>query len=687
MKIKIAIVDTIGLQYDGDTLNKIGLGGSESAVIYITKELAKIGFEVYVFNDCNGDYSSEGVYDGVTYLELNQSNIDNYSNFDVIISSRSAIVFSPKEYLNNFINKQNIDYSNFIKNSKKIVWLHDTFCQGDNILEHLVETSLIDCIFTLSDFHTNYITNCNHGNRRNFEVLKNKIFQTRNGINRFIDWVDISKKDKNLFVYNASTSKGLVPLIEYIWPEIKKYIPDARLKVIGGFYRFKNSLPDEQELKYNTLVQSNPKDVEFTGIIPQNKIAEILAEASFMLYPASFPETFGISTLESLNYNTPLLTCRFGALEETAIDSACYKIPYAIEPNSLFPNINREWQNMAFVNMVVKAYNNTYLHQQKMYLCNKVKNVSTWDTVALQWKQKLFKILDLYLPIDDYREVSKINYKVKEVFGRKFSNNEDNIYYKDIPEREIIVISTVYNGEKYIRKCIESVMAQDYNNFTHYIIDDGSTDNTLQAIYNTRQDLKWRTNGHKIIIHYNDVNNGSALGNQINLINKLNDEYRYNNIDPIIVLLDGDDYLYNDPNIFNKLNQYYEDLAEMTYGSCWSVCDNIPLIAQEYPPEVKKNKSYKKHLFNWAIPYTHLRTFALSLFRKINFDNLKDKEGNWLKAGGDAALFYELIEKANPKYVYAIPDILSYYNDTNPICDYKINSEEQKQTLKYILER
>ena len=40
-KLKIAIVDCIGLNYDGTTLIKKGIGGSESSIISIAKELAK----------------------------------------------------------------------------------------------------------------------------------------------------------------------------------------------------------------------------------------------------------------------------------------------------------------------------------------------------------------------------------------------------------------------------------------------------------------------------------------------------------------------------------------------------------------------------------------------------------------------------------------------------------------------
>lgn len=46
----------------------------------------------------------------------------------------------------------------------------------------------------------------------------------------------------------------------------------------------------------------------------------------------------------------------------------------------------------------------------------------------------------------------------------------------------ISVIMPAYNTEKYIGKSIESVLAQDYDNFELIIIDDGSKDNTKNII-------------------------------------------------------------------------------------------------------------------------------------------------------------------------------------------------------------
>jgi len=422
--LSIAFIDCLGLAFDGSTLEKSGLGGSESAMICMARELAKLDFKVYIFNDCGSDDKSPGMYDNVRYEPL--PNISNYTHFDIVVASRSVAPFmeNPHEFKQAFPDIQN--FSHIIQSSGyKVLWMHDTFCDGDDLIEDLVLSGKINKIFTLSDWHTTYISNCDHGKKRNFETLKDYIWQTRNGINSWINWVDLRNKDKNLFVYNSSYTKGMEPLVRNIWPRVKERLPDAKLKIIGGFYRFRETDgPDAQENDTRRLMNEfdGLLGIEFTGVIPQKEIAEILAKASFMLYPAQFPETFGISTLESLYYNTPLITCNFGALEETALSLASYKMPYAIHPHVYSPYLNPEIQEDFFIDLTVEAYSEPYILQQKQNYCNTVKDIATWDTVALQWKQHFYRILQQYLPLEEYRKVTAINDKVQRIFGRRFSN-------------------------------------------------------------------------------------------------------------------------------------------------------------------------------------------------------------------------------------------------------------------------
>ena len=42
----------------------------------------------------------------------------------------------------------------------------------------------------------------------------------------------------------------------------------------------------------------------------------------------------------------------------------------------------------------------------------------------------------------------------------------------------ISVIVPIYNTEKYLARCIESILCQTYTNLEIILVDDGSTDNT-----------------------------------------------------------------------------------------------------------------------------------------------------------------------------------------------------------------
>ena len=64
--------------------------------------------------------------------------------------------------------------------------------------------------------------------------------------------------------------------------------------------------------------------------------------------------------------------------------------------------------------------------------------------------------------------------------------------------RKISVILPVHNGEKYIKNAIESVLNQSFNDFELIIVNDGSTDNTLEIINSFDDFRASRNNALKI---------------------------------------------------------------------------------------------------------------------------------------------------------------------------------------------
>ena len=54
---------------------------------------------------------------------------------------------------------------------------------------------------------------------------------------------------------------------------------------------------------------------------------------------------------------------------------------------------------------------------------------------------------------------------------------------------KLSVIVAVYNVEKYLKECIESIIHQTYSNLEIILIDDGSTDSSSIIC----DDLEWNT--------------------------------------------------------------------------------------------------------------------------------------------------------------------------------------------------
>lgn len=55
--------------------------------------------------------------------------------------------------------------------------------------------------------------------------------------------------------------------------------------------------------------------------------------------------------------------------------------------------------------------------------------------------------------------------------------------------KKVTIIMSVYNGQKYLRESIESILGQSYEDFELIIIDDFSTDNSANIIksYNDKR--------------------------------------------------------------------------------------------------------------------------------------------------------------------------------------------------------
>jgi len=239
-----------------------------------------------------------------------------------------------------------------------------------------------------------------------------------------------------------------------------------------------------------------------------------------------------------------------------------------------------------------------------------------------------------------------------------------------------VIIVPVYNSEKWIGKCIDSILMQDYNNYKLIVIDDCSTDGTWGIIKNYGVDCL-----------RNSEHSGSALANIIQGIKF----FAFHDED-IIVTIDGDDWL-ADNGALLYLNEVYKNDIWLTYGqykplsgkykyTCQDLSSirtpgaNGKLITVSVTPD-----NYRQSEL-WVT--SHLRTFKHWLWNMIDDNDLRDIDGGYFKVAWDLAFMYPMIEMAGAKHIKFIDKLLYIYNDLNPNCDGKINTESQLKTAEYI---
>ena len=204
----------------------------------------------------------------------------------------------------------------------------------------------------------------------------------------------------------------------------------------------------------------------------------------------------------------------------------------------------------------------------------------------------------------------------------------------------ISVIVPVYNLEKYLVRCIESIIGQTYKNLEIILIDDGSTDTSGQII----DEFKKKDNRIKVI----HKENGGESNARNTGLRMATGEY--------IAFCDCDDWMDLDmyETLAWELNQENIDMAasgwyKETDSSSQEIRNALPVNSQVFGREELLKYLYMRDSY---------RGFAYMWDKLYKREILKDKDGNWilfredLRLGGDVLYLAEVaLNVKRAKYV------------------------------------
>lgn len=205
----------------------------------------------------------------------------------------------------------------------------------------------------------------------------------------------------------------------------------------------------------------------------------------------------------------------------------------------------------------------------------------------------------------------------------------------------ISVIIPIYNSENYIKRCLDSLLAQVFTDFEVLLIDDGSTDSSVsicKSIINTDSRFKL----------FIKKNGGSASARNFGLLNAQGD---------YIVFVDSDDFV--SPNylqiLYATMIKYDADIVQCDYQTCNDYSIKNDFINYTGKVEIYDNVMM---LNDFVSKKTYVSTAVLwnKIYKKELFINLLFTEG---KVVDDEYVIYKLIYKS--KKIIKIHSILYFY--------------------------
>lgn len=223
---------------------------------------------------------------------------------------------------------------------------------------------------------------------------------------------------------------------------------------------------------------------------------------------------------------------------------------------------------------------------------------------------------------------------------------------------KISIIVPVYNCEKYIRQCIESIIEQTFRDFELIIINDGSTDNTVHILKEYK-----RYNYIKII---NQNNKGVSHARNNGIVNALG-EY--------ICFIDGDDYIDK-----NFLSTYINEIIDNKYD--WILSGIYDFNKNAIIKEIKyEEKEWNMNNYKDCTNFYSLELLTApfpKLFKKDIIDKHNLRFNTNLSLAEDREFNYKYAQYTNT--IKTIPYKGYYYRVSNPN---SLSKKSYPHKLKY----
>lgn len=212
-------------------------------------------------------------------------------------------------------------------------------------------------------------------------------------------------------------------------------------------------------------------------------------------------------------------------------------------------------------------------------------------------------------------------------------------------QKKVSVVVPIYNVEKYVVQCIDSILKQTYKNIEIILVDDGSTDESAKLC-----DLCGKRDNRIKVYH---KTNGGLSDARNYGINKASGEY--------IIFIDGDDYVHKEfiKSLVVALENGNADMSICSFSYVGTIDEELSKMKSPIQTEIissddfLKNKLFGYNYWYWVVAWNKL--YKRNLFDKIRYPLGKQNE--------DEFVIHEIVSNCNK--IACISRPLYYYVQRN----------------------
>ncbi len=381
----VAAISSLLWPYPGDMgIPKLpkqnGIGGSEEAVIWLSRLLHDRGWNVTVYADCG---NASRIYDGVPWKPHWMWNYRDRQDVTIV-----------------WRNPQILDQD--INSGKIVLDLHDVIIESEL---PPARAEKLDIIFVKSQFHRSLHPS----------IPDSKFAIIPNGIDTTLFEV-ASVRNSNLIVNTSSADRSLEGFLD-CYEAIKVQVPDAKAQWAYGWGIWDvvtNS--DPQRTAWRTTMQARMRElgVAELGRLNHHDIAQLYLRANAFLYPTEMAEIDCISLSKAMAAGAVPVTTDFAALGEKSghggvfIHSTKTKNDWALSGQFHF-EITNSTQKAEFVRRTVSLLRNPPSEAERESMRRWARTTFDWNTIADAWHQTLSALVPHHAGLESYDRAIQLN--------------------------------------------------------------------------------------------------------------------------------------------------------------------------------------------------------------------------------------------------------------------------------------